>query len=97
MRAVGARSPTIMRMFMMEGVLQGLLSWIVAVPISFAAGRYAAQTLGQVMFSANLEYAYNYAAVLIWLTVVVIVSALASILPSRNATRISVRDSLAYA
>jgi putative ABC transport system permease protein len=97
MRAVGARSPTIMRMFMMEGVLQGLLSWLVAVPISFAAGRYAAQTLGQVMFSANLDYAYNYVAVLIWLVVIVVIAALASILPSRNATRISVRDSLAYA
>ena len=97
MRAVGARSRTIMSMFMMEGVSQGVLSWIVAVPISFAAGRFVAQTLGQVMFSANLDYAYNYAAVLIWLIVVVVISALASILPSRNATRISVRDSLAYA
>jgi putative ABC transport system permease protein len=70
---------------------------MVAVPISFAAGRFVAQTLGQVMFSANLDYAYNYVAVLIWLVVVVVISTLASILPSRNATRISVRDSLAYA
>jgi putative ABC transport system permease protein len=97
MRAVGARSRTIMSMFVMEGVLQGVFSWIVAVPISLAAGQVVAQTLGQVMFSTNLDYAYNYAAVLIWLIVVVIISMLASILPARNATRISVRDSLAYA
>jgi putative ABC transport system permease protein len=32
MRAVGARSRTIMEMFMMEGVLQGVLSWLAAVP-----------------------------------------------------------------
>jgi ABC-type antimicrobial peptide transport system permease subunit len=34
---------------------------------------------------------------LIWLVIVVIISILASVLPARNATRISVRDSLAYA
>jgi ABC-type lipoprotein release transport system permease subunit len=49
------------------------------------------------MFSANLDYAYNYSAVLIWLVVVVIISTLASIVPARRATLISVRDSLAYA
>jgi len=67
------------------------------VPISFAAGQYVAQTLGQVMFSTNLDYAYNYAAVLIWLIVVVVISVLASIMPARGATRISVQASLAYA
>ncbi len=97
LRAVGARSRTIMSMFMMEGVLQGLFSWVVAVPISFVAGQAAAQTLGQVMFSANLDYRYNYSAVLTWLVVILIISILASILPARSATRISVRASLAYA
>jgi putative ABC transport system permease protein len=97
LRAVGARSRTIMGMFVMEGLLQGLFSWAIAVPISFAAGQYMAQTLGQVMFSTNLDYRYNYSAVLIWLVVVIIISTLASILPARSATRISVRASLAYA
>jgi putative ABC transport system permease protein len=96
LRAVGARSRTIMGMFVMEGVLQGLFSWIVAVPISLALGGTMAKTLGQVMFSASLDYRYNYAAVFIWLIVVLIISILASILPARNATRISVRASLAY-
>ena len=97
LRAVGARSHTIMGMFVMEGILQGLFSWIIAVPLSFVFGSYMAKTLGQVMFSANLDYAYNYSAVLIWLVVVVIISILASVLPARTATRISVRTSLAYA
>ena len=65
--------------------------------ISFAAGQAAAQTLGQVMFNANLTYSYNYVAVGAWLLVVLIIATLASILPARSATRISVRDSLAYA
>ncbi len=97
MRAIGARTATIMGMFMMEGVLQGLLSWAIAGPISLALGQPLANALGQTMFEANLDYQYNYVAVIIWLVVILVISTLASILPARNATRISVRDSLAYA
>ncbi|UCC87702.1 MAG: ABC transporter permease [Anaerolineales bacterium] len=97
MRAVGARSSTILGMFVMEGVLQGLLSWGIAVPISFVLGQPLANALGQTMFDANLDYRYNLQAVFIWLIVTLIISTLASLLPARGATRISVRDSLAYA
>jgi putative ABC transport system permease protein len=97
MRAIGARSLTIMGMFLMEGILQGLISWIVAVPVSFFLGQPMANILGQVMFNTGLDYQYNGGAIVIWLVVIVIISTLASILPARNATRISVRDSLSYA
>jgi putative ABC transport system permease protein len=97
MRAIGARTATIMGMFVMEGVLQGLLSWAIAVPVSFLLGQPLANALGQTMFEANLDYQYNNQAVVIWLVVILVISTLASILPARNATRISVRDSLAYA
>jgi putative ABC transport system permease protein len=97
MRAIGAHTLTIMGMFLMEGILQGLISWAVAVPVSFFLGRPMADSLGQVMFSTNLDYQYNAGAVVVWLVVILIISTLASILPARNATRISVRDSLAYA
>ncbi|MBI1881943.1 MAG: FtsX-like permease family protein [Chloroflexi bacterium] len=96
MRAIGARSRTIMGMFVMEGVLQGLLSWLLSVPLSFALARLLANALGQIMFDANLDYQYNYPAVLIWLVIILVISTLASIVPARNATRISVRESLAY-
>ncbi len=97
MRAVGARSRTILGMFVLEGIMQGMFSWLVAVPISFVAGGWLAQLMGQAMFNANLDYQYNYTAVLVWLIVIMIISTLASILPARSATQISVRDSLAYA
>lgn len=97
LRAIGARSPTILRIFVMEGVLQGFLSWLVAVPISILVSPTAADAMGHAMFGATLDYQYNWSAVLIWLGIVVVISVFASILPARGATRISVRDSLAYA
>jgi len=96
MRAIGARTPTILGMFMLEGLLQGLISWAVVVPISFLLGRPMAHALGVAIFDANLDYRYNYSAVLIWLGIVLTISALASILPARNATTVSARESLAY-
>jgi putative ABC transport system permease protein len=97
MRAIGARSRTIIGMFMLEAVLQGVFSWLVAVPISMVAAASLAGVLGQAMFDANLDYQYDYVAVLIWLGIILVIAILASLLPARSATQISVRDSLAYA
>jgi putative ABC transport system permease protein len=97
LRAIGARSRTILGVFVMEGVLQGLISWMIAIPLSFAVSPIAASQLGSVMFGATLDYRYNWMAVIVWLGIIVTVSVLASIMPARGATRISVRDSLAYA
>jgi putative ABC transport system permease protein len=97
LRAVGARSSAILGIFMMEGVLQGVLSWLAAVPVSLLASPVISSELGRSMFGATLDFRYNWAAVGIWLGVVLVIAALASLLPARGATRISVRDSLAYA
>jgi putative ABC transport system permease protein len=97
MRAVGARSHTMLGMFILEGVLHGILSWAIVIPLSFLLGRPMATGLGQAIFSMSLPYRYNYQAVFIWLGLIVVISFLASILPARSATKISVRESLAYA
>ena len=97
MRAVGAPSRTIMALLVMEGVLQGVLSWLVAVPLSFVLAQPLARALGQTMIEVDLDYAFNFPFVFVWLAAVVIISILASVLPARDAIRVSVRESLAYA
>lgn len=97
LRAIGARSRTILGIFVMEGVLQGLISWSIAIPLSIIVSPIAAAQLGKIMFGATLDYQYNWMAVATWLAIVLMVSLLASVMPARGATRISVRDSLAYA
>ena len=97
MRAIGARSPVILSLFVMEGLLQGLISWLLAIPVAYLLAQPLAQLMGQTMIEIDLDYAFNLPAVWIWLATVVIISLLASLLPGRDATRISVRQSLAYA
>lgn len=96
MRAIGAASGRLMSMFVMEGVLQGLLSWALAVPISLVVSQPMADVLGQTMFGANLDFSYSFGAVFAWLALVLVISIVASIVPARSATVISVRESLAY-
>jgi putative ABC transport system permease protein len=97
MRAIGAKTPVIMGMLILEGILQGLFSWAIALPLSFLLGQPLAALMGETMFNIALDYQYDLQAVLIWLAMVVVISILASVMPARNATRISVRESLAYA
>jgi putative ABC transport system permease protein len=96
LRVIGARSHSIMGMFVLEGVLQGLISWVVAVPLSYLIGYPMARQLGQTMLDIDLDYSYSFGAVLVWLGIIVVIATLASIVPARNATQISVRESLAY-
>jgi putative ABC transport system permease protein len=97
LRAVGAKSSIILGMFVMEGVLQGLLSWLIVIPLSLGLAPLMAKVLGKTMFQATLDYQYSFEAVLTWLVIILIISVLASILPAQRATQISVRESLAYA
>jgi putative ABC transport system permease protein len=97
LRAIGARSTAIFGIFVMEGVLQGILSWLVSIPISFFASPIVADLLGHAIFGASLDYQYNWQSVGVWFGIIVVIAVVASILPARGATSISVRDSLAYA
>jgi putative ABC transport system permease protein len=97
MRAIGARSSTIINMFLLEGLAQGVVSWILSVPIAFVIAQPISRQLGQVMLKMDLDFYYNWIAALIWLGAVIVLAILASLWPARTATKISVRQSLSYA
>ena len=97
LRSIGAQAKAIHSLFIMEGLFQGLFSFVIAVPLAFLLARPLANLLGQTMINLNLSYQFNLPAVGIWLGIVLLISVLASLLPARSAGQISVRDSLAYA
>jgi putative ABC transport system permease protein len=96
LRSIGARSQNIMRLFVMEGVLQGLISFMIATPTAFLLAQPLARALGRTMLEVDLDFAFNFYAVGIWLLVVLVISVVASIAPSRRATKISVHEVLTY-
>ena len=96
MRATGATSPVVAGIFVFEGVLIGVLSWVLAVPLSYPAAKLFGRVIGDTLLSADLYFHYSVAGALAWLVIVVVVAVLASLLPALQATRVSVREALAY-
>jgi putative ABC transport system permease protein len=96
MRATGATSLAVAGIFISEGVLVGVLSWLLAVPISYPGARFLSDALGDSLIRIPLEFTYSVDGVGFWLLVVIVLSALASLWPALQATRVSVRESLAY-
>ena len=96
MRATGAGSLTIAGIFVVEGVLLGILSWALAAPLSYPGARAFSDVIGVTLMRFPLDFSYSVFALLLWLTIVIVLSALASLWPALGATRISVRESLAY-
>lgn len=95
MRAVGARSAAVLRTVMGEGLLIGMLSWFAAlllsVPLSAQVGAVLASISAQ-----ELSLQLSPSAAALWLCVVLIGSAAVSFFPARRASRLTVRQTLAY-
>jgi putative ABC transport system permease protein len=96
LRAIGARSRTIVGLFVMEGVLQSLLSWLLALPLALLLAPPLARALGQRMLGLDLDYAFNGAAVLVWLGVAVGIGVCAALQPAVGAARMNLRATLSY-
>ena len=96
MRAIGATNGAIRQMVVVEGVLVGLLSWLIALGLSFPLSRLICAGVGTALLQRPLDYVFNWEGVVIWLGLVVVISALASLWPAINAARLTVRDALAY-
>lgn len=96
MRAIGASSGHVARLFIGEGLILGVLSWLVALPFSMPVGYIVTQLLSATLGEGDLIYQYAPSGVLYWLAIVIVLSIVASWFPARGAMRISVRESLAY-
>ncbi len=96
MRAIGGTSLSIAGIFVGEGMLLGTLSWLLAVPFSYPGARAFSDVIGKQMMELSLDFKYPVSSLVLWLVIVLVLSALASLWPALRATRVSVRESLAY-
>ena len=96
MRAIGASSWQVIRLFIGEGLLLGLLSWMIALPLSIPTA-YVFTTQG-LSFALNQQLVYQFTptGAGLWLVIITMLAIFASALPARGASRISVRESLSY-
>ncbi len=95
-RAIGASDGAVLRLFLAEGVLIGLMSWALGAIIAIPISRTLSDALGMVFLSRPLSYALSAEGVILWLAIVLALAAVASLLPAWRASRLAVREVLAY-
>jgi putative ABC transport system permease protein len=96
LRAIGASNRSVALVFIREGIVIGLMSWLMGAILAAPMSQGLNQALGQAVMGVPLTYSYSMPGLWLWLVVVIILSILASFIPARNASRLTVREVLAY-
>jgi putative ABC transport system permease protein len=96
MRSIGAVNGEIMRTVIVEGLVIGGISWLLGALLSFPITYLLSWIISSAIFQSQIAVHFTFTGFLIWLLVVLALSALASILPARNAARLTIREVLAY-
>jgi putative ABC transport system permease protein len=81
---------------LIEGTVVGMTSWILSVALSWPLGLGLSNAVGIAVFNDAIPYVYSYAGMLGWLLLAGIIGALASLVPAHRASRLTVRQVLAY-
>ncbi len=96
MRAIGAKSHTVLRNVISEGIFIGLMSWVIAIVISIPLSLVIGNIIGNQSFYVPLDLIVSPMALAIWFLVIVLGSIAASAYPAWQASRLTVRETLAY-
>jgi putative ABC transport system permease protein len=96
MRSIGASDRTVKHLVIAEGSVITLLSWFIAVLVAFPLGKQLGDAVGMAFLERTLNYTFALSGVLLWFAIVVGLAALASYVPAQSASRLTVREVLAY-
>jgi putative ABC transport system permease protein len=96
MHAIGARPKTVRRIVVAEGIFLALTSCLIAIIPALALTAVLGNGLGNLFFSAPLPYRISILAAGIWTALAILGAALATDTAATRASRITVRDALAY-
>jgi putative ABC transport system permease protein len=96
MRAIGASNGDIQSIVITEGMVIGILSWMISIFISIPITNVLCFGVGMAILTAPMPPVYGATGIIAWLIFTVVLGTLASALPARRASKLTVRDTLAY-
>ncbi|MEW5938459.1 MAG: ABC transporter permease [Chloroflexota bacterium] len=95
-RAIGADDRAVMRTVIAEGVVIGMISFAFAIVLSVPFTYLLSTIVSLAVFQTPIDTRFTWMGYAIWLGLVLALSAVASILPARNAATMTIREVLAY-
>ena len=96
LRAIGAYNRVVMQLVIVEGVLISVISFGLSILLSFPITNILSNVVSEAIFSSPVVFRYTPLGYYIWFGIVVVLSIVASILPARNASQMTIREVLAY-
>ena len=78
------------------GLVIGLISWAISILLSFPITGILTYGGGMAVLTTPMPALYGMSGVIAWLIFTLILTTIASALPARRASRLTVRDTLAY-
>jgi putative ABC transport system permease protein len=96
MKTIGATPRRIARLVVGEALLVAVLSWGVATALAVPLTALVGKTVGMLSFRVQLPLVMDLTAVASWLGLVVVVAVIATLLPARRASRLTVWEALGH-
>jgi putative ABC transport system permease protein len=96
MRAIGASNGDIQGIVIVEGLVIGLISWSISILLAIPITGILCFGVGMAILTAPMPAVYGMTGIIAWLVFTLFLATIASGLPARRASRLTVRDTLAY-
>ena len=96
MSAIGALPSTVRQLVMSEGIFIAIASCVVGAVPALVLTLFMATGLGNLFFNAPLPFRVSTLGIVIWIVVVVLGAALATLAAAYRASQLTVREALAY-
>jgi len=96
MRAIGASNGDIQGIVIVEGMVIGLISWLISILVSIPITGVLTIGVGMAIFQSPMAPVFTTDAMIIWLVFTVVLTLVSSALPARGASRLTIKDILAY-
>jgi len=96
MRTIGAVDFVVMQSVIIEALVIGIITWFLAIGLSFPLSSALLSIISQAMAGSSFPLTVTSLGMLIWLGIVVVLSIIASIMPARNAARLTINEVLSY-
>ena len=96
MRAIGADDRAVMRTIIAEGFVIGFMSFVLAIILSIPFTYLLSTIVSLAVFETPIDVIFTFTGYGIWFGLVLVLSVVASIVPARNAARLTIREVLSY-
>jgi putative ABC transport system permease protein len=96
LRAIGASNGDVQQIVIVEGLLIGAVSWVLSLVLSLPITTALNAGVGNAILTAPIDFAFGWQGITAWLVSVIVIAAVASAIPAWNASRLTVREVLAY-